>query len=112
MRSGPFATAFELSGDTLTRAPRGFDSEHPLVDDLKRKDFIGVRVLDENTATSERFLHSFLSMSRDGVPLFAQPGVVPEAGLTQLVDRVRELDVDEVRREIAEREQERAGSAS
>jgi uncharacterized protein (TIGR02453 family) len=69
VRSAPFATAFELSGDTLTRAPRGFDPEHPLVDDLRRKDFIGIRVLDENTATSERFLHSFLSMSRDGVPL-------------------------------------------
>ena len=69
VRTAPFSTAFELSGDALTRAPRGFDPEHPLVDDLKRKDFIGIRVLDENTASSERFLHSFLSMCRDGVPL-------------------------------------------
>lgn len=68
-RSAPFAGAFELSGDALTRAPRGFDPEHPLVEDLKRKDFIGIRVLDENTATSERFLHSFLAMCKDGVPL-------------------------------------------
>ncbi len=69
VRTAPFSTAFELSGDTLSRAPLGFDPEHPLVDDLKRKDFIGIRVLDEKTATSDRFLHSFLAMCRDGVPL-------------------------------------------
>ena len=69
VRTAPFNGAFELSGDSLTRPPRGFDTDHPLVDDLKRKDFIGIRVLDENTATSERFLHSFVAMCRDGVPL-------------------------------------------
>jgi uncharacterized protein (TIGR02453 family) len=65
----PFTSAYELSGDVLTRPPRGYDPEHPFVEDLKRKDFIGIRVLDENTATSERFLDSFLSMSRDATPL-------------------------------------------
>jgi uncharacterized protein (TIGR02453 family) len=67
--NAPFAGAFELSGDALSRVPRGFDADHPLVEDLKRKDFIGIRVLDEKTATSDRFLHSFLSMCRDGVPI-------------------------------------------
>lgn len=65
----PFAQGFELSGDALMRPPRGFDPAHPLIDDLKRKDFIGVQILDENTATSESFLRSFLSISRDGMPL-------------------------------------------
>jgi len=65
----PFTAGFQLSGDSLTRAPRGFDPEHPLIEDLKRKDFIGIRVLDEKTAMSDRFLHSFLAMCRDGVPL-------------------------------------------
>ena len=36
-----FVETFDLDGDTLTRAPRGFDPEHPLVDDLRRKDFVG-----------------------------------------------------------------------
>ena len=67
--SAPFSANFELSGDSLSRPPRGFDPEHPLIDDLKRKDFIGIRVLDERTATSDRFLHSFVAMCRDGVPL-------------------------------------------
>ena len=53
-----------------------------------------------------------LAIFREGIPLYAQPGVVPEAGLTQLVDRVRELDMDEVRAEIAAREAERASATS
>jgi thioredoxin 1 len=48
-----------------------------------------------------------LMIFRDGVPLFSQPGVVPEAGLDDLLRQVRALDMDEVRREIAAREQER-----
>jgi len=31
---------FEQVGDSLKRPPRGFDKEHPLVDELKRKDHI------------------------------------------------------------------------
>ncbi len=33
---------FRLGGDSLKRAPRGFDADHPLLDDLKRKDFIAI----------------------------------------------------------------------
>lgn len=35
------------AGDSLKSAPRGFDPEHPLVEDLKRKDFIATRGLTE-----------------------------------------------------------------
>ncbi len=36
-----FKTAFkELGGESLKRPPRGFDPEHPYVEDLKRKDFV------------------------------------------------------------------------
>ena len=34
-----FRKAFELVGDTLANAPRGYAKDHPLVEDLKRKDF-------------------------------------------------------------------------
>ena len=33
---------FEMRGDSLKRPPRGFDLEHPLIDDLKRKDHLYV----------------------------------------------------------------------
>ena len=40
---------------------------------------------------------------RDGVLVFSQPGALPPAALDDLISAVRELDMDQVRREIAER---------
>ncbi|MDQ6999447.1 MAG: DUF2461 domain-containing protein [Mariprofundus sp.] len=37
-----FSRWYSLSGSSLKTAPRGFDKAHPLIDDLKRKDFIGI----------------------------------------------------------------------
>ena len=37
-----FVEHWTLSGDTLNRPPRGYDAVHLAIDDLKRKDFIGV----------------------------------------------------------------------
>jgi thioredoxin 1 len=42
-----------------------------------------------------------LMIFRDGIPLFQNPGVVPERALEDLVKQVRALDMDEVRRKIA-----------
>jgi len=39
---------------------------------------------------------------RDGVLVFAQPGALPEAALEQVITAVRGLDMDDVRRRIAE----------
>jgi uncharacterized protein (TIGR02453 family) len=44
----PFTEKYELVGDSLSRPPRGFDKEHPLIEELKRKDFIAVCQLDES----------------------------------------------------------------
>ena len=40
-----FRRWFELVGDSLKTAPRGFDKAHPMLEDLKRKDFIGLAEL-------------------------------------------------------------------
>lgn len=45
-----------------------------------------------------------LMIFRDGVLLFAQPGMLPEPALADLVTQVRALDMDEVRAKIAESE--------
>jgi len=37
-----FHRHFKLGGEALTRPPRGFDKEHPLIGDIKRKDFIAI----------------------------------------------------------------------
>ncbi len=39
---------------------------------------------------------------RDGVLVFAQPGALPAAALEQVIDGVRGLDMDDVRRRVAE----------
>ena len=43
-----------------------------------------------------------LMVFRDGILLFSQPGALPEAALEDLVSQVNALDMDEVRRQIAE----------
>ncbi|RKE17729.1 thioredoxin [Streptomyces sp. TLI_171] len=41
---------------------------------------------------------------RDGVALYAQPGALPEVALEELVGKVREVDMAEVRAKIAEQQ--------
>jgi thioredoxin 1 len=43
-----------------------------------------------------------LMIFRDGVQLFSQPGALPKATLDDLITQVRQLDMDEIRAEIAE----------
>lgn len=43
-----------------------------------------------------------LVVIRDGVVLHSQAGALPEAGLVNVVNAVREVDMDEVRKSIAE----------
>jgi uncharacterized protein (TIGR02453 family) len=51
-RGKKFTEVFELEGDRLKRPPRGFDAEHPLVEDLQWKDFIGVHRMAQKVVTS------------------------------------------------------------
>jgi len=50
-----FKKNFELSGESLKTAPRGYDKEHPLINDLKRKDFIAISHIDDSTVLSKNF---------------------------------------------------------
>jgi thioredoxin 1 len=38
---------------------------------------------------------------RDGILVFAQPGALPAAGLAQVIDAVKGLDMDDVRAQVA-----------
>ena len=40
-----FNSQWNLWGDTLTRPPRGYDVNHPLIVDIKRKDFVALSPL-------------------------------------------------------------------
>lgn len=51
-----FRRRFALDGDSLKRPPRGFPADHPLVEDLKRTDFIGLSELTERDVLAKSFL--------------------------------------------------------
>ena len=68
-RSKRFTDVFELAGDSLKRAPKGYDPDHPLIEDLKRKDFIAVTELTQKQVTSPDFVKQFAKRCRTGSPL-------------------------------------------
>ncbi|MFC5239342.1 thioredoxin [Streptomyces atrovirens] len=51
-----------------------------------------------------------LMIVRDQVAVFAQPGALPEAALADVIGQARKLDMDDVRKQIAE-QQTRQGEA-
>ena len=52
-----FRSHFDLAGDSLKRHPRGFDPDHKFIDDLKRKDHIGVKPIDVAAITDSKFIN-------------------------------------------------------
>lgn len=56
-----FRSQFDLAGESLKSAPRGFAKDHPLIEDLKRKDFIAVRNLKERDVLKANFIDSVAS---------------------------------------------------
>ncbi len=49
-----FNKHFILEGDALKNGPRGYAKEHPLIEDLKRKDFIAIANISEKQITSKK----------------------------------------------------------
>src|SRR5690349_3424479 len=45
-----------------------------------------------------------LMVFRDGILVFSQPGALPPSAFDQLITAVRELDMDDVRRQVAAQE--------
>jgi uncharacterized protein (TIGR02453 family) len=50
-----FRSLFRLGGESLSRPPKGFAKDHPLIEDIRRKDFIAVRNLDLDEPLDRRF---------------------------------------------------------
>ena len=60
-----FRASFRLGGESLKRVPRDFAKDHPLADDLKRKDFIAIHELPLGDALGPRFPDLAASRMRD-----------------------------------------------
>jgi uncharacterized protein (TIGR02453 family) len=66
-----FVKAFgELGGDdVLLRAPRGYDPEHPLIDDIKRKSFFAMHEADVKLAASPKLVDAVANSFAAAGPL-------------------------------------------
>ncbi|RKF13252.1 DUF2461 domain-containing protein [Alginatibacterium sediminis] len=65
------AADFEMVGASLVRPPRGFDKEHPLIDELKRKDFIALKTITPEQICATNFDSFFAAQVQHSQALMA-----------------------------------------
>ncbi len=63
-----FKRHFSLGGESLQRPPRGFDKEHPMIDDIKRKSFIAVRTMSLEDCLKPQFQRSVETSFKQATP--------------------------------------------
>ena len=75
-------------------------------DEFADASFVKVNTQDEQKIAAMFQIEAIptLMVFRDSVMLFRQAGVVPEAGLREIITQAQQLDMDQVRKEIAESE--------
>jgi len=64
-----FSKSHKLVGESLKRPPRGLDPEHPLIEELKRKDFISIENFSQTKACSASFIDAVAESFRTAAPL-------------------------------------------
>ena len=69
MTDPEFSNLYELGGDSLKRAPQGYDPGHPQIEDLKRKDFIAHVLLSEDETCAADFLDRYARLCSAAGPL-------------------------------------------
>lgn len=68
MNGRQFKRQFSLGGESLQRPPRGFDKQHPHIDDIKRKSFIAIRQLDVADCLKPQFQRSVETSFKHATP--------------------------------------------
>jgi uncharacterized protein (TIGR02453 family) len=58
-----------VSGDGLKRAPKGFDPDHPLIEDIRRQSFFAMRQADPKIARSGKFAAEVADAFKAAKPL-------------------------------------------
>jgi len=69
VKSPAFRRRYEFWGDTLVRPPRGFPADHPLLEDLKRKDFTAGYALEDDVVLGPRLRQAVASGFKGVAPL-------------------------------------------
>lgn len=67
-RDKTFTKQFALSGESLKNPPRGYPKDHPLLDDLKRKDFIAISALTDKSVSSTRLTGQVMDRFKAATP--------------------------------------------
>lgn len=68
-RGPDFSGVYQLGGNRLTRPPQGYDPAHPLIDDLKRKDFIADRAVRNDFFTQSDLIRRTVAYYTPLIPL-------------------------------------------
>jgi uncharacterized protein (TIGR02453 family) len=82
----------ELSGEQLTRVPRGYVKDHPAAEYLRHRQFIGGREYPADFAVSPRFYSELLTVFR---------GIAPLVGFLNAAIATRTSDTREFLRSLA-----------
>ena len=64
-----FRDRYQFWGESLIRPPRGYDANHPLIDDLKRKNFAAGANFANNVALSDELLPHIVATFKGVAPL-------------------------------------------
>lgn len=68
-RGTAFSTIFELEGNSLSRPPQGYDPQHELIADLKRKDFVCTARLEDAQVLAPDFQKTALRHFSAAAPM-------------------------------------------
>jgi uncharacterized protein (TIGR02453 family) len=66
-----FRTGFTRGGEMLKNPPKGFDPDHPFIEDLKYKDFIASTPFSEQEACAPNFMDRYTEACRAAAPFMA-----------------------------------------
>ena len=64
-----FQREFNLVGDSLKTAPRDYPRDHPMIEDLRRVDFIAVATLSEADVSGEKTVSIVIDRIKKAKPL-------------------------------------------
>jgi uncharacterized protein (TIGR02453 family) len=59
-----FNAVFKLWGESLKTTPRDYPKDHPLIDDLRRKDFIGLSELSRQQILSDELVETIITRTK------------------------------------------------
>lgn len=64
-----FCNQFQRLGASLKRPPKGFSADHPMIDELKRKDFVASANLDYDELFDENVVKTVIGKIKKTVPM-------------------------------------------